>query len=276
MEKPTPLHLRMQRPGEPVRHDATYRLLMLGFAGGSVTSLLPLAGAFPDDVDVWGVEYPGHGVQWQRPLHRGMQPMIRDLMVSVEALGDMPLVLLGYSMGAHLAHRITLARPDLVRGLVIISARPPQDPELSHTTRDASDDELTARLKALGGLPDGVLSHPGLMSLFMPVMRADLSICAELGYSGILAARQPLSCPVMALQGDSDPICTGTGMHPWLGLSASGYRNAFRSYDAGHFLHVGREPRIAADVDGWIRGSVLPAGHHAMKSPVQSCYPFPP
>lgn len=258
-----------------MRHGAAYRLLMLGFAGGSVTSLLSLAGAFADDVDVWGLEYPGHGVQWQRPLHRGMQPMIRDLIDSVEALTDMPLVLLGYSMGAHLGHRIALARPDLVHGLVIISARPPQDPDLSHTALDASDDELTARLKALGGLPDGVLSHPGLMSLFLPVMRADLSICAELGYSGIHAARKPLVCPVMALQGNSDPICTGSGMHPWLGLSASGERNAFRSYDAGHFLHAGRERQIACDIDGWVRSSVLPV-KHAMPPSIQSCNPLSP
>ena len=138
-----PLHVRMQHPGTPTPPFPACRLLILGFAGGTVTSLLPLATAFPDDIDIWGIEYPGHGMQWQRPLHRELQPMLDDLLDSIDTLDDVPLVLLGYSMGAQLCHRLALLRPHRVRGLVVLSARPPQDPDLSHMPREAADEELT-------------------------------------------------------------------------------------------------------------------------------------
>ncbi|MDO5056368.1 MAG: alpha/beta fold hydrolase [Lautropia sp.] len=255
---PQPLHLRLQRPGAPTPPFPACRLLILGFAGGAVTSLLPLATAFADDIDTWGIEYPGHGMQWQRPLHHTLQPMLDDLLESIDVLDDIPLVLLGYSMGAQLCHRLAQLRPHSIRGLVLLSARPPQDPDLSRPSREVGDEELTVRLQKLGGMPAGVLAHEGLMSLFLPVIRADLAICAELGHSGIRAARTPLDCPVLALQGNHDPMLQDTSMHQWLGLAPglSG-RNAFRSYEGGHFFHSGRERQLATDIETWIRSHVL-------------------
>lgn len=261
----TPICIRLDQPPRhgqsSPRHDQDHpgdgsskpRLLMFGFAGGTITSLLTLARAFGDDVEVWGVEYPGHGMQWQRPLHHQLAPMLDDLLTAIDALSGPPLILLGYSMGAYLCHRLAQQRAEAIDGLVLLSARPPQDPDLSWSRHDISDKQLLERLRSLGGLPEDILAHQGLMALFMPVMRADLAICAELAHSGIRAAAHRISCPLLTLQGSRDQLLHGTSMHPWQSVSTRAPKHsASRVYDGGHFFHWGQEQLLAADIRAWM------------------------
>lgn len=223
-----------------------------------MTSLLSLAEAFSSDIDVWGVEYPGHGIQWQRSLHRELGPMLDDLSSVVDALDETPLVLLGYSMGAHLSHRLALLRPQRIHGLVLLSSPSPHYLDVPDDALQSDDNSLTAYMRKLGGIPSSVIEHEGLMSLFRPVIRADLSLCRELASSAIQAMKTPVSCPVLALQGNNDPVLKGNSMHQWLGLTSdSTGKNGFRCYDGGHFFHRGRESMLATDIEKWIRHHVL-------------------
>lgn len=262
------LHLPLRRQSVPAALPPVCRLLVLGFAGGTVTSLLSLAEAFSSDIDVWGVEYPGHGMQWQRPLHRELGPMMDDLCNAIDALDDTPLVLLGYSMGAQLSHRLALCRPQRIHGLVLLSAPSPHYLDVPDEALQANDESLTAYMRKLGGIPSSVIEHEGLMSLFRPVIRADLSLCRELATSAIQTIKTRVSCPVLALQGNHDPVLKGSSMHQWLGLtSGSPGKNGFRCYDGGHFFHVGRESVLATDVEKWIRHHVLPHYESALYHP---------
>ncbi|WP_284206214.1 thioesterase II family protein, partial [Chitiniphilus shinanonensis] len=112
-------HARPDAPAAPLR------LVAYGFAGGSITSLLPLLQQLPSTIEVWGAEYPGRGLRWRDPLCHDAAAVIDDLLPGLERLADRPLALLGYSMGAQFAYRLALASAAAPLGLVAISARSP-------------------------------------------------------------------------------------------------------------------------------------------------------
>jgi len=82
------------------------------------------AEVFPDGIGRRGltVECRGHGQSEAGPLEAlGFETFARDLVAYVETLGG-PVVVGGISMGAALALRLAVERPELVSGLVL--ARP--------------------------------------------------------------------------------------------------------------------------------------------------------
>jgi pyochelin biosynthesis protein PchC len=92
----------------PDRSATTARVVLFGFAGGSISALLSLARQLPSWIDVWGAEYPGRGMRWNsKPLDR-TRTLLDDLLPGLRALSDLPVVLLGYSMGANIAYRLAL------------------------------------------------------------------------------------------------------------------------------------------------------------------------
>jgi surfactin synthase thioesterase subunit len=226
---------------------------MCGFAGGTVTALRGLAQALGPGIEVWGLEYPGRGLQWRSPCQTRLAPLLENLLACVDALGGPPLVLLGYSMGAHLAYRIALSRPASVAALILLSARPPGHSGLDWLQHGMDDEALTQRLGSLGGIPPEVLANRVLMEGILPVMRADLSVCADLARQEPAATRLRLMCPLLALQGTQDRLLACTSMQEWLQVpQCQPELSRAMCYPGGHFFHRGIEARVATDIRDWL------------------------
>src|SRR5262249_46257250 len=79
--------------------------------------LLPLA----EDHRLIAIDRPGYGYSL-RPRHAQRLRVQAQLIAGVlEATGGEPAVLVGHSLGAAAVLRVALERPDLVRGLVLLS-----------------------------------------------------------------------------------------------------------------------------------------------------------
>ncbi len=92
------------------------------FQHGLCGDIGQVAEAFPDDggFRLIGLECRGHGVSEAGDVF-SIALFAEDVIALIERL-DIPVVLAGISMGAAIASRIAVRRPDLVRGLVL--ARP--------------------------------------------------------------------------------------------------------------------------------------------------------
>jgi surfactin synthase thioesterase subunit len=94
---------------------------------------------------------------------------------------------------------------------------------------------MVAALERLGGIPREVLEHRELMSLVVPVLRADLAVdeTAQL-------EREPrLRCSVVALGGRRDPLVPAASIEGWRDYTRGPFRAAF--CDGDHFfLHRDR------------------------------------
>jgi len=101
--------LRADGDGVPV-------VLLHGLAGSAV-ELAPLAaGLGADGHQVVAVDQRGHGHSTRLPADVSRAAYVADAV----AFLDEPAWLIGQSMGAHTAMLVAAARPDLVRGLVMI------------------------------------------------------------------------------------------------------------------------------------------------------------
>lgn len=103
-----------------------------------------LADDLAADHEVVAPDLPGHG---------GSSGVRADLAASAALLGGVGGVgdYLGYSMGARVCLHLALARPDLVRRLVLISGTAGIDDSTERAARRASDEALAARLDPEGG-----------------------------------------------------------------------------------------------------------------------------
>lgn len=236
-----------QHPPRPTA--PTLRIIAFGFAGGSITALLPLGKTFPADIEVWGIEYPGRGLRWQETAIDRIDPLLATLSPELEAGSALPTVFLGFSMGAHVAYHAALRLPEIARALIVMSARPPQYRVTDWPETPLADSDLIARMSALGGMPPEILTHPGLLSLYLPVMRNDLALCHDLSR----LPWAPLPCPVLAMQGNQDPLLRQVDLGRWLELSqAEPMRSAHRTWSGGHFFQKGRENEISAAIADWL------------------------
>lgn len=232
------------------------RLFVLHHAGGSHLLYRHWPARLPDTWDVRLLDAPGHGFLVDEPQITDAGRLADFLLRHVEPELTVPYALFGHSMGALLAYEIT--RRAIDRGLPLpvwvgLSARPA--PQSADRTRELSDDELRARLRGLGGMPEGVIDDSGLWARFYPVIRGDLRLVANWRPAEDAA---PLPLALSAFAGRDDhsaapPLMAGWGEHceHFLGL---------RAFDGGHFYfqddpgpllrHIERDATTALDAAG--------------------------
>ncbi|MCU1358116.1 MAG: alpha/beta hydrolase [Acidimicrobiales bacterium] len=117
-------------------------VLVHGFTQ-TLMSWAPVAADLAGDHEVVRVDAPGHG---------GSGDLHVDLAAGAELLGAAGgrATYVGYSMGARLALRLAIDRPDLVERLVLIGATAGIDDPDERSARRAADDALAARIEADG------------------------------------------------------------------------------------------------------------------------------
>ena len=91
------------------------KILFLPGAGGSPCFWKPVAARLPDEWEKVRLQWPGLGNQPHDPAIT----CISDLVALVEKHIDGPVDLVAQSMGGIIAARIAIARPDIVRRLVL-------------------------------------------------------------------------------------------------------------------------------------------------------------
>lgn len=253
---------RVQAGNPPTR----LRLAMFGFAGSTITSLLSLAEAMPPWIEVWGVEYPGRGMRWQTPLLTEIDLLVDDLMPGLRELGQGPLALLGYSMGAHVAGHLARALESPPLGVVAVSARPPQAGVTDWPAREQSDEALVAGLQALGGIPDEILANTIVMDSFLKVVRADLALCRDMSRFPV----DTVGCPLLAMRGDQDHLLQDVAFDDWLALGSGppAAQSHCLRFGGGHFFHKGQEDAVAGDIAQWLARLVADPGVSLRTAPV--------
>lgn len=201
------------------------------------------------------VDLPGHG---------GSAPVAADLVDGGALLGaagaigsdGTPFDLVGYSLGARLALHTALARPELVRRLVLVGGTAGLDDPDARTARRRRDDTLADQLESSGDVDGFVhrwLAAPMFAGLVTPApgerrrnTAAGLASSLRLAGTG---TQQPLwdrlgqvTAPTLVLVGAGDLRFTTLGRRLVAGLP-----DAVLSLvpGAGHAAHL-QQPALAA------------------------------
>lgn len=129
-------------------------VLCHGYTGSSFDFALQIPG-LAHDRPVWALDHRGHGLSTKTATLAGynIDQLTSDFIACAEAGAAAPFHLLGHSMGGRIALGVVLARPDLVRSLILMDttawAFSPADPDLAKLITD-----FMAKFDPTRGLPD--------------------------------------------------------------------------------------------------------------------------
>lgn len=209
------------------------RLLCFHYAGGTAAMYRDWPDRLPPDVATVAVQLPGRDTRLDEPPHVHMEPLVAELLDVLDPVLDEPFAFYGHSMGARvalaLAHALRAGSRPGPRALFAASSTAPA---LGTRVRgwDESDEDLISYLRELGGTPPIVFERPDLLELFLPTLRADLTVVATSGGP----ARPALDVALRVFTGRDDQEASPERMAAWREETTGPY--ALDVVPGGHFF----------------------------------------
>lgn len=249
MNRPSPWIVRMPGPDDSA---ATLRLLCFPYAGGAAHIYADWRQPIPQQVLLQVVQLPGRGARFREAPLRSIGGMALGVMQALQQDPDpRPLVFFGHSMGAlvafetaRLMRRSGMRLPCrlLLSGYIAPHLGYPEPP--IHALSDA---EFGDRLREYEGTPAEVLQHPELLSLLMPMVRADFAAVETYSYQ----TEGALPCPIAAFGGHNDTMIPEAAIAAWREHTRAGF--SMQMFEGGHFfIHTARDAllaRVVADIE---------------------------
>jgi len=228
-------------------------LLCLPYSGASAMVYSRWRRKLPQWLKLQPVELPGRGARYGEPLHTDMRRLALQLALELKATLKAPYALFGHSMGAllacEMAHALrSLGCPEPVALFASGTAAPTMRADYDRGfAQPRTDAELIEQLRTLNGTSEEILANEELMSLTLPVLRADFLLCGRFEP----LQRPLLKCPVHVLGGKNDRATT----EQLIGWSKE-TRGSF-SLDmlaGGHFFIHGHEAKVLRVIKDQLEG----------------------
>ncbi|WNV87572.1 thioesterase domain-containing protein [Umezawaea sp. Da 62-37] len=247
--------------GPPSPTAPAVRLFCLPYVGGAASVYEPWRGALGGDVEVCPVELPGHQTRLRERALTRIDELVDALASALADELDVPYALFGHSLGSlvafELARELRRRGAGEPRALFVSGGPAPRLPRTHPPVHEASEAEVVARLRMLGGLPDEVLAEPELLGRFLPTIRADFAVFETYAFT----PERPLTCPVVAFTGSEDTDVPLDRVEPWSAESTGRFEH--HVLPGGHFfVHTARTALL-----NLVRGELTgPASHHDQDS----------
>lgn len=228
-------------------------------AGAGASTFARWTRRFGPAVSVVPVRLPGRESRLAEPGITDVRLLLKELDDCLGALLDAgPYAFYGHSLGALVAYRFAEHRVRRGRrppeAALLGACAPPHLPSRLIDSRDLTDDQLLGALRALGGLPNDLLTRPAWLRAVLATTRSDLT----LGRALRAGARRPLPCPVWAFAGPQDRIATPAAVAEWKRWTTGPFH--LRTLPGGHFfVRDGELPRLLQHVLAPLAGAATDA-----------------
>src|SRR5262245_12023957 len=163
------------------RPHARLRLFCIPYAGAGVVAYHSWPNYVPPDVEVCAIQLPGRDGRLREKPFVDLLALVDVLAKGLSPWLATPYALFGHSMGALIAYglvrhlRQQSATPPV--RLFVSGRRAPHVPSRQSPCHQLPDQEFIETLvQRYNGIPKAVLSEPELMSLFLPILRADFTL----------------------------------------------------------------------------------------------------
>src|SRR5262245_15762688 len=180
------------------------RLFCLPYAGGSAQIYRRWPSYLREGIDTCAVQLPGRGNRLKEAPFDRPEPLVEAVLQGILPYTHKPFAVFGHSMGAILGFELVRKLETLYQRsperLIVSGCRAPHLPLNEPRLYDIPEPEFIEHVRQLNGTPREVLEHPELMSLMLPLLRADFAVCQTYVYS----PGPQLACPITALGGIED------------------------------------------------------------------------
>ncbi|MEV6233294.1 alpha/beta fold hydrolase [Saccharopolyspora shandongensis] len=232
--------------------DSRARLVCFPHAGGSASYFLRLARRLVPAVETLSVQYPGRQERRREPFCTSISELADGIFEALLPQLVEPYAFFGHSMGSILAFEVARrfersAGSAPVR--IFASARPAPSTRGRGDVHLLDDATLLGEMKRLGGTDPRVLEDGDLLSVILPVVRADYQAIGTYACPAGASVR----CPVTAMIGDSDPVATADEALVWREHTTGGFDLA--AYPGGHFYIDENIDRVAGDITAVLAGA---------------------
>lgn len=208
------------------------RMYCVPFAGGGPSAFRNWQPHFPD-TEIWTVHLPGRESRMTEPPYSNMNALMKILTPLITEHAKVPFSLFGHSMGAMIAFE--LARNLEAEGrvqpacLFVSGYGAPSNRPASTNSHRLPDAEFAERIRSFEGTPEEVFAHPELLDIFLPILRADITLLET--YTCDPNAQ--VHCPIVALGANADKEVEPAAIAAWRAHT----RGAFDmlEFDGGHF-----------------------------------------
>lgn len=240
-----------------VKHNpaAPLRLFCFSYAGAGANAYRAWADAPFEGVEIVAVQLPGRETRMREEAFTAVRPLVETLVNELAPYLDRkPFLFFGHSMGALVSFELThelrrQARP-LPRALFLSGRRGPDASaeaadRVMHRMNDA---DLIAELREMNGTSAGVMEHPELLELLLPIFRADFSVCENWRYDH----GAPLAMPIHAFGGIDDPGVSRAHLQAWARQTEAAC--TLELFEGDHFYVNHSRDQLLARVDTHLRG----------------------
>ncbi|MEU7024036.1 alpha/beta fold hydrolase [Streptomyces sp. NPDC046203] len=211
--------------------DAGTRLICFPHAGGSATYYFPVSRAMSPATDVLAVQYPGRQDRRFEPCVDDLHELADRVVAELLPWTDRPVALFGHSLGATLAFEVALRleAAGIVPLGLFASGRTAPSRHRGGRMHLNSDEKLLDSIKRMSGTDPQILQDDELLQVMLPMFRSDYKAAETYRYrSGSV-----LSCPVIALTGDSDTEVTPEEARAWEEHTTGPF--SMEVFSGGHF-----------------------------------------
>ncbi len=224
--------------------QARVRLFCFPYAGGGASTYREWPDAFPTEIELCPIQLPGREERLQEALFTDLSSLVDALLPALRLHLDKPFAFFGHSMGAMLAYEVARQlqkRHDSTPVHLFVSSRPaPQIVNTAAPLRFLSAPELMDTLQRLyGAVPDVIRQQAELQDVFLPILRADVTLLETHTY----VPSEPLPCPISVFGGEQDISITRDDLTAWREQTQAAF--AQQIFPGDHFyLHEARPALI--------------------------------
>jgi len=234
---------------------AQLRLFTFSPAGYGASFYRQWPGLLPQWVELCSVQLPGRESRLRETAVAEMGRLVETLAEELKGYFDRPMMFFGHSMGAwvayELANQLNGEYREMLKGLLLSGRRAPYVPDRLPPIHTLPDDEFIAELqRRYGGIPEVVLKDAELMTVFLPTLRADVTLLETFRP----AHRPALETPITVYGGRDDPMTLPEELAAWRKCTCREFD--CMPFPGGHYYLQDRLPELLLQVNArleWVR-----------------------
>jgi medium-chain acyl-[acyl-carrier-protein] hydrolase len=192
-----------------------------------------MSAALPPWVELSILQLPGREALFGAPMYQSMMPLVNAIVPILAPQTDVPFAFFGHSLGAHVAFEVARIlrnqNVSLPRGMIVSGTRAPHLASRRLPLHDLPTPRLIDELRRYGGTPEAVLQNQELMDIFLPPLRADLTIFETHPHT----PDTPFHFPITAFGGRTDHRTDHDELEAWKEHTVANFSVQF--FDGGHF-----------------------------------------